>query len=40
MQKASDEVVCMCGLYMKLVRYWAKSAYFDSYPQPDKPEIS
>lgn len=40
MQKASDEVVCMCGLYMNLVRYWAKSAYFDSYPQPDKPEIS
>jgi len=40
MQKASDQVMCMCGLDMKLVRCWAKSVYFDSYPQPDKPEMS
>ena len=40
MNKASDEVMCMCGLHLKLIRYWAKSAELDSYPQPDKPEIS
>jgi hypothetical protein len=26
MNKASDEAMCMCGLQMKLIRYWAKSA--------------
>jgi hypothetical protein len=40
MQKASDEVMCMCGSMMKLIRYWAKSAELDSYPQPDKPKMS
>ena len=35
MNKASDEVMCMCGLHMKLIRYWAKSANLDSYPQVD-----
>ena len=29
MNKASDEVMCMCGLQMKLIRYWAKSAELD-----------
>ena len=40
MNKASDEVMCMCGLQMKLIRYWAKSTELDSYPQPDKPKMS
>jgi hypothetical protein len=40
MNKASDEVMCMCGLQMKLVRYWAISAELDSYPQPDTPKMS
>ena len=40
MNKASDEAMCMCGSMMKLIRYWAKSAKLDSYPQPDKPEMS
>ncbi len=29
MNKASDDVICMCGLQMKLIRYWAKSAELD-----------
>jgi hypothetical protein len=29
MNKASDEVMCMCGLPMKLIRYWAKSVELD-----------
>lgn len=29
MNKASDEVLCMCGSMMKLIRYWAKSAGLD-----------
>lgn len=33
MQKASNEVICMCGEPMRLIRYWAKSAEFNSYPQ-------
>jgi hypothetical protein len=33
MNKASDEAMCMCGLQMKLIRYWAISAELDSYPQ-------
>lgn len=33
MNKASNEVMCMCGSEMKLIRYWAKSVEFDSYPQ-------
>jgi hypothetical protein len=33
MNKASDEVMCMCGLQMKLIRYWAISVELDSYPQ-------
>jgi hypothetical protein len=40
MNKASDEVMCMCGLPMKLIRYWAVSIELDSYPQVDKPKMS
>ena len=29
MYKASNEVVCMCGSEMKLIRYWAGSADLD-----------
>lgn len=25
MNKASDEVKCMCNAYMELIRFWAKS---------------
>lgn len=40
MHKASNEVVCMCGSEMKLIRYWAKSVYIDGYPQANKLKIS
>jgi hypothetical protein len=29
MQKASNEAMCMCGLQMNLIRYWAISADLD-----------
>jgi hypothetical protein len=40
MNKASNEVVCMCGLQMNLIRYWAKSTELDSYPHPDRLKMS
>lgn len=30
MHKASNEVKCMCGSEMKLIRYWAGSAVLDN----------